>query len=471
MSGPYATFDSVIALLSSGTTKEDRDVQESLLYEIEELLRSGKSLTDLFSEGGGFVQFGTFSDQPRSIQSSLENKHFRFEDDEDHPIEVKHEVISRLDVDDSEDDEIEAITELPQKKKRTHSTKLTREQKEMRRFGLDHTMAHYYHQRYQLFALFDRGINLDRDSWFSVTPESIALHHAQRLRCDVILDGFCGAGGNAIQFAFTCNHVIAIDKDPMKLELAKSNAQVYGVMNRIEFILGDFMELARNNAFRDRTIDVVFLAPPWGGINYEGRKKWMAKDESDKEEKHFNVFEGTRMVFDSDDESGRIIPNEPLPAKSPNTSDFYSLSTQMQPEPALEILKAAMHISDKVAFSLPRNCNPLEVEEMCQTAHHWKHQQQTSPDADTQIEGSGKAQIDDLFEIEPNFVDDSWIGYVLPQITTVNADSEPDESVRKPKMITMYYGQGIAHNWTPDRQEFERNMHTQIASTFFSTLN
>ena len=42
------------------------------------------------------------------------------------------------------------------------------------------------------------------ESWFSVTPEKIARHIAKRCRCDLIVDGFCGVGGNAIQFAFTC---------------------------------------------------------------------------------------------------------------------------------------------------------------------------------------------------------------------------------------------------------------------------
>jgi len=42
------------------------------------------------------------------------------------------------------------------------------------------------------------------ESWFSVTPEEIAKDIAERCRCDTIIDAFCGAGSNAIQFAFTC---------------------------------------------------------------------------------------------------------------------------------------------------------------------------------------------------------------------------------------------------------------------------
>lgn len=52
---------------------------------------------------------------------------------------------------------------------------------------------------------FDEGIKLDRESWFSVTPEVVARHIAEKYQYDVVLDAFCGAGGNTIQFARTCN--------------------------------------------------------------------------------------------------------------------------------------------------------------------------------------------------------------------------------------------------------------------------
>jgi len=37
--------------------------------------------------------------------------------------------------------------------------------------------------------------------------------------------------------------VIAIDIDEERLELSKHNARVYGVFDRIEFILGDYLSL------------------------------------------------------------------------------------------------------------------------------------------------------------------------------------------------------------------------------------
>jgi len=121
----------------------------------------------------------------------------------------------------------------------------------------------YWAQRYRLFSKYDDGVRLDPESWYSVTPEKIAEHIAERCRSDVLVDGFCGVGGNAIQFAFTCERVIAIDIDPKKIELARHNARVYGVEDRIEFIVGDFFEVVPG-----LKADVIFLSPPWGGPEY-----------------------------------------------------------------------------------------------------------------------------------------------------------------------------------------------------------
>ena len=61
------------------------------------------------------------------------------------------------------------------------------------------------------------------EGWYSVTPECIAQHIAKRCACDVIVDAFCGIGGNTIQFARTCAHVIAMDIDPNKVALHCKN--------------------------------------------------------------------------------------------------------------------------------------------------------------------------------------------------------------------------------------------------------
>ncbi|KAH9498364.1 hypothetical protein Btru_008095 [Bulinus truncatus] len=162
--------------------------------------------------------------------------------------------------------EADSITNTPEKKKRKKKKKNKKKKAIIavpEEIANDAVLRKYWYQRYRLFRRFDEGIKLDKESWFSVTPEAIAAHIAERCRCDVIVDGFCGAGGNAIQFAYTCNKVVAIDIDKTKLELARHNAEVYGVADRIEFIHGDYLQLAPS-----LKADVVFLSPPWGGPEY-----------------------------------------------------------------------------------------------------------------------------------------------------------------------------------------------------------
>ncbi|XP_030374509.1 uncharacterized protein LOC115624063 [Scaptodrosophila lebanonensis] len=129
----------------------------------------------------------------------------------------------------------------------------------------DNQVRKYWFKRFSLFSRFDHGIRLDRESWFSVTPEKIAKQTARRLSCDIILDAFCGCGGNAIQFANTCEQVIAIDIDEKKLAMAKHNAAIYGVAHKIQFVHADFLKFALSTRLRP---DVVFLSPPWGGPDY-----------------------------------------------------------------------------------------------------------------------------------------------------------------------------------------------------------
>lgn len=145
------------------------------------------------------------------------------------------------------------------------------------------------------------------ESWFSVTPEKVAEHAAERCQCDIIIDAFCGAGGNTIQFALTCERVIAIDIDPVKISLAKHNAEIYGVSDRIDFIIGDFFALAKN-----LKADAVFLSPPWGGPRYQN-------------------------------------------------NDVYDLETMLLPKPITEIMAVAKRITDNIALFVPKNSNVDQV--------------------------------------------------------------------------------------------------------------
>ncbi|CAG8467702.1 18244_t:CDS:1 [Acaulospora morrowiae] len=134
------------------------------------------------------------------------------------------------------------------------------------------SLRKYWRQRFDLFSHYDEGILMDEEGWYSVTPEAVAAQIAERCRCDIIVDAFCGVGGNAIQFANTCRRVIAIDIDETKLICARNNAKIYGVYDRIDFILGDYFKLIPK-----LKADVVFLSPPWGGPSYISKKNFDLK--------------------------------------------------------------------------------------------------------------------------------------------------------------------------------------------------
>ncbi|KAH8111817.1 RNA cap guanine-N2 methyltransferase-domain-containing protein [Phellopilus nigrolimitatus] len=186
----------------------------------------------------------------------------------------------------------------------------------------------YFAQRHRYFSLYDDGCLLDEEGWYSVTPEKIADQIAERCRCDTILDAFCGVGGNAIAFAKTCHRVIALDVSPARLALARHNAIVYGVADRIEFILADYLEFARGYALRplkQRNIDVVFLSPPWGGPSYLTASPQKEKNEAEA------TLQGD-----------------------------YSLSNIL-PIPGDELFYLTRRITRNIAYFLPRNVDLFEV--------------------------------------------------------------------------------------------------------------
>lgn len=169
-------------------------------------------------------------------------------------------------------------------------------------------LAKYYSQRHRLFHRFSDGILMDAESWYSVTPEKIAAHIAQRFvhaGVHLVLDACCGAGGNTIQFALAGAHVLALDICPDRIAIAINNATVYGVDQYADFICADMYSMLP--AIRRRPIDAIFLSPPWGGPEYQ-------QDE----------------VFDV--------------------------------EPFLELVLLAKRVSDNVAVLLPRNVSLENIE-------------------------------------------------------------------------------------------------------------
>ena len=136
-----------------------------------------------------------------------------------------------------------------------------------------------YAQRYYYFSLFDQGIKMDDESWYSVTPEEIAIYIAGLVKDNkesVITDAFCGCGGNVIQFSKTFKSVNAVDISKDKIELTQNNSSVYACPKNITYYHKDFFDFNIKS-------DYLFLSPPWGGEEYKNDehfslKKWIHPD-------------------------------------------------------------------------------------------------------------------------------------------------------------------------------------------------
>ncbi|KAF8653259.1 hypothetical protein AX16_004055 [Volvariella volvacea WC 439] len=261
----------------------------------------------------------------------------------------------------------------------------------------------YYAQRLRLFSLYSEppGCLLDEEGWFSVTPEAIADQIAERCRCDTILDAFCGVGGNAIAFAKTCQRVIALDNSPTRLALARHNAQIYGVADRIEFILGDYISFAESyirrassgkpsssSSLQDnsaRKIDVIFLSPPWGGLSY---------------------------LNDAPPNSSTSTPgpNGKPPGEIAETADVeehptYSLAS-IKPIHGSELFKLSRKITKNIAFYLPRNTSLEEISALIPGGSA------TPSTLSTPSAASNSGDIGEMVEVE-----EEWMGSKLKALT------------------------------------------------------
>jgi trimethylguanosine synthase len=210
---------------------------------------------------------------------------------------------------------------------------------------------------------------MDDTGWFSVTPAAIASQIAERCACGVVVDAFCGVGGNAIAFAATCERVIAIDNCEKRLRLARHNALQCGVADRIEFVLADYTAWARARAGAagKEAVDVVFLSPPWGESNHLLRWPYA-------------------------DYTGGI--------EYQSGGGAYPLSAIL-PIPGDELFTLSAGLTPNIAYFLPRN---VDIQEVAALAAHIPH-----PTADT-VDGSERAR--EWVEIE-----EEWVGDKLKAVT------------------------------------------------------
>lgn len=173
--------------------------------------------------------------------------------------------------------------------------------------------------------------------------------------------------------------MIAIDTSPTRLALARHNAVIYGVDDRIEFILGDYISFARaymSLPTQKRKIDVVFLSPPWGGPEY---------------------LSGSPLAVENDNEVDSAVDK-----RSERHPDFTL--AQIKPVHGAELFKLSRKITRNVAYFLPRNTNLNEISSLLKDAGSVE---------DEQADGEGK-NIESTETIE---VEEEWMGPKLKALT------------------------------------------------------
>lgn len=85
-----------------------------------------------------------------------------------------------------------------------------------------------------------------RDALEQATAEPVAAHRAARFAAAgirAVADLGCGIGGDALALAGAGAAVLAIDRDPLRLLMARANAAAYDVAGRVAFVQADLADL------------------------------------------------------------------------------------------------------------------------------------------------------------------------------------------------------------------------------------
>ncbi len=110
-----------------------------------------------------------------------------------------------------------------------------------------------------------------REGLYSITPPNasnsvvdvIQTELGRDLKDMTITDATAGMGGNTIQFARRFKHVNAVEINSTNMVALKNNVSVYGFDPAITFYEEDYTKI-----MLQLHQDVVFMDPPWKGLDY-----------------------------------------------------------------------------------------------------------------------------------------------------------------------------------------------------------
>ena len=100
-------------------------------------------------------------------------------------------------------------------------------------------------------------------------------------------------------------------------------------------------------------VDIILLAPPWGGVDYMKKKIGPSKDAV--EEKKEEVKEGDKL-------SGHEVEEEEKEDGSKGVT--FDLRLHMSSGDGIDLLQKVSVLSANIVYLLPRNTNLRQIEEM-----------------------------------------------------------------------------------------------------------
>jgi len=83
-----------------------------------------------------------------------------------------------------------------------------------------------------------------------------------------ITDATSGIGGNVISFAKYFKHVNAVEKNKVHCDMLKNNIKVYKLESKATVYCDSYVNLVT-----ELKQDIVFIDPPWGGVDYRRIKR------------------------------------------------------------------------------------------------------------------------------------------------------------------------------------------------------
>lgn len=158
---------------------------------------------------------------------------------------------------------------------------------------------------------FSKDIFSDEDAFYMSTPEIVAEHIAKQLaKYKTGAEMCCAIGMLSVQLAKKMNKVLAIDINKERIANAKKNAKLYGVFDKIEFIIGDVLD---ESLLKRLSADVAVLDPDWSKA--ETDKSLHVKNIDDTEPSLKKMFDLTKKL---------VTKN--IVARIPKTLDASTLS-------------------------------------------------------------------------------------------------------------------------------------------------